>query len=559
MKAISFRLNREALELLNNAPEKIQFELNGSDSAMVIGGKSFSVNVLPDPTIAHELYRSTSGINIEHVANVTHRAMMKQVLSQEDKSWIRSRTEAAEREKNARRIELLDGPNMPSPRKAATPIRRVVSPSSHRASPRSNTTPNPNTTPTPTATPSTVASTAVAANSTSSTTASSTSSTLRERLIHLLAIQPLPLIQLTAPLRTRDEDLIPVLKKVASLSKGNWRLRSDIYPEIKIWEWRYDEKERNIVIKNAQEAYKVLNLPRNAPERNNLQPKKSHHLVPPPPQRSTITTPTNNITNMDITSSTSSPPRKRPAPSSSTTTTNPNSTSSTATTNNNNNNNDTITTPSTSTSVKKKKKQKTSRTKSSTSTSTSTSTPSSSSSTAVPPPAAVPQRSAVTSSSTKDRHRHPNHHQQQQPLTTAIVPDNTSSESEDEYNEPFSVARITNQAEFLTTCKRHDEAQSEYIHLKNKIIKDHPHYIEALAHVDNNTMESTIANEDENELRTLFYRKLRSIYLSRGGKPTQWRAVMQLCRQFNWTLAKVNTLWDEIERAYTEHHFSLPA
>ena len=182
---------------------------------MVIGGKSFSVNVLPDPTVAHELYRSTSGINIEHVANVTHRAMMKQVLSQEDKSWIRSRTEAAEREKNARRIELLDGPNIPSPRKAATPIRRVVSPSSHRASPRSNTTPNPNTTPTPTATSSTVASTAVAANSTSSTT-SSTSSTLRERLIHLLAIQPLPLIQLTAPLRTRDEDLIPVLKKVIS-------------------------------------------------------------------------------------------------------------------------------------------------------------------------------------------------------------------------------------------------------------------------------------------------------------------------------------------------------
>ena len=184
---------------------------------MVIGGKSFSVNVQPDPTVAHELYMGGSGINIEHVANVTHRATMKQVLSQEDKSRIRSRTEAAEREKNARRIELLDGPNIPSPRKAATPMRRVVSPSSHRSSPRPNTTPNSNTTPTPTATSSTAAVAAAAANSTSSTTTSSpsTSSTLRERLIHLLAIQPLPLIQLTAPLRTRDEDLIPILKKVS--------------------------------------------------------------------------------------------------------------------------------------------------------------------------------------------------------------------------------------------------------------------------------------------------------------------------------------------------------
>ena len=202
---------------------------------MVIGGKSFSVNVQPDPTVAHELYMSSSEINIEHVANVTHRATMKQVLSQEDKSRIRSRTEAAEREKNARRIELLDGPNVPSPRKAATPMRRVVSPSSHRSSPRPNTTPNPNTTPTPTATSSAAA--AAAANSTSSTTTTttttttspSTSSTLRERLIHLLAIQPLPLIQLTAPLRTRDEDLIPILKKVSDNNNNLFKLCLLVY------------------------------------------------------------------------------------------------------------------------------------------------------------------------------------------------------------------------------------------------------------------------------------------------------------------------------------------
>ncbi|KAI9491923.1 hypothetical protein BDB00DRAFT_831182 [Zychaea mexicana] len=445
--------------------------------AMVIGNKSFPVNILPDPTVAHELYMGTSGVNIEHVASVTHRAAMKQVLSQEDKSRFRSRTEAAEREKNARRIELLDGPSVPSPRKGGTPARRVVSPSSHRASPRPGATPTPTaaTTSTPTLT------------NTTTTTPASTSSSLRERLIHLLAIQPLPLIQLTTPLRTRDDDLIPILKKVASSSKGNWRLRPEIYPEIRIWEWRYDEKERNIVLKNAHEAYNTLKLPRNAPERSNLAPKKPQHLVPPPAQRRP--------------SADASPPRKRPA----------------ATTND-------TTTPA----PKKKKKQKT-KNKSSSAAAAAAAVPQVAQSAPTPTPAPAP------------------------PALTTTAPD-TSSESDDEFGEPFAMDRITSQAEFLAACKRHDDAQAEYTHLKGKISKEHPQYLEALVHVDGDAM-----TDDEDEMRISFYRKLRIFYLSHGGTQAQWRSVIRLCRQFNWTMAKVNTMWDEIERAYAENHFSLPA
>ncbi|KAI8143023.1 hypothetical protein BJV82DRAFT_114744 [Fennellomyces sp. T-0311] len=394
---------------------------------------------MPDPLTAHELYIGGPGYSIQHVSSVTHRATMKQVLSQEDKSRFRSKTEAAKREKNSRRIELLDGPSIPSPRKAATPIRPVLSPSSHRASPRPST----------------------------------TSSTLRERLIHLLAIQPLPLSQLTTLLRTHDEDLVPVLKKVATSSKGNWRLRPVVYPDIRIWEWRYDEKERKTVLKNAHDAYAALKLPPNAPERANLQPKKPQHLVPPPPQRRP--------------SADASSPRKRPA----------------------------VEDPP----AKKKKKTK---------------TKAKAPPAAPPPPLPTPSVPAVPA------------------VPATLPPQSSSSESDDEFAEPFAVDPITNQAQFLAACKRHDEAQAEYAQLKGRI-KEHRQYVEALAQVDADRIE------DENEVRSTFYRKLRSFYLSHGGTATQWRTVVRLCRQFNWTLAKVNTLWDEIERAYAEHHFTLPA
>ena len=135
----------------------------------------------------------------------------------------------------------------------------------------------------------------------------------------------------------------------------------------------------------------------------------------------------------------------------------------------------------------------------------------------------------------------------------APPPQSSSSESDDEFTEPFSVDRITNQAQFLAACKRHDEAQAEYSQLKGKINKEHRHYVEALAQVDADRMD------DENEVRTSFYRKLRNFYIAHGGTAAQWRTVVRLCRQFNWTLGKVNTLWDEIERAYAEHRFALPA
>ncbi|KAI7875125.1 hypothetical protein K492DRAFT_240455 [Lichtheimia hyalospora FSU 10163] len=545
-RAIALRLNREALDLLQNSPDKIKLDLNQDNgTSLVIGNKRFSVK-RQEGHIPYQLYRGFDELgnnqhgttSVELVANVLQVLNMKQVLSKEDKSRFRSLTEAAEREKNARRTELL--PNVPklsssssstssSPRNvlvgATPPTRRPIS----SASPVRSTTKSKSSSSPARPDPAYVAS-------------------VRERLIHLLAIYPHPLSQLTAKLKIRESDLMPILKKAAVESQGSWCLRPEVYKDLRIWEWkRYDDKERSMVIKNAEDAYDALKLPRNAPERSNLvtprkktpsssssTPQTASLLQPPPSQRvvdqhASSTTPTTPIKS----------PGKRPASSTSTTTTNGNLKHD----------------------EKRVKTEKSSKSKNSSSSGTARHSPqkattkhyqkSSSSNhlhplhtthsvkdSNVPPPLAPSHHKGTSSSSGSSSSDTDSFYEEEQ----QVVP---------EYEHPFVVSPITTQAQFLAMCKSHDEAQAEYIQLKRRISKDHPHYLYALDHV-----EAPRDIKDETQRRDMYYSKVKAVYRSQGGN--DWRTVMQLTRQFNHQLSKVNALWNEVERAFHEHQFVLP-
>ncbi|KAI9323374.1 hypothetical protein BX666DRAFT_1886169 [Dichotomocladium elegans] len=645
-RAIALRLNREALDLLQNAPAKIVLDVDQDNStSLVIGDKRFTVNYQPSQNLPHQVYQCTPGIDtgtamtttstpVDFLAKVVQSGTLKQVLSKEEKSRMRHLTEQAEREKNARRTELITTvPVGSSPRtsnKTSTPTRqRILSPTSVRASPsRASSTGKP----------------LPGSSPTSARLDPAFVQSVRERLIHLLAIYPHPFSQLTTKLKIRETDLMPILKKVkpptsvatsakltvakkvAVESKGNWCLRPEVYKELRIWGWkRYDDKERNTVIKNAEDAYDALKLPRNAPERHNLvqQRKKAspQTLVAPLPHRTSSNDP---ATTPGVTSSSGGKtvgPAAATGSSSSTaavSTTAANggalSGSSTAPTHGNATGDGRSpakrSAPSSGANLKGDEKrsktdskgkvkavarkspqkplnQKQRQQQQQQSTpSTAASTPSSSTN-AITPNSSQASTTAITSASathtnpttTTTSHKEPPHHplkgrkQPQMGTTTATTKmtrtdsdspatmttssstsgsSETEDEDEDQHYEAIVVSPITTQAQFWAMCKSHDEAQQEYIRLKNKISQEHPLYVSALDQVDE---PSNV--KDEEQRRDIYYSRVKSAYTSHGG--TEWRTIVQLTRQFHHQLNKVNALWDEVERAYQVHRFSLPS
>lgn len=213
---------------------------------MFIGDRPFDLNLKREQSTIHvyekdQLTRLDDDNRIRFVGNVTHAGHMKQVLSEEDKRRVRSITEQTEKEKNARSIELLDAPRIPTPTKLynnsntsptttvttkmpSPSIKRnkLLSPSTTRPSPSSSSSSklkaSVNTT---TSSPSG----ATASTATASTTGASSSAAsrlegaalagLRERLIHLLALDHRPTDQLMQMLKVASVDLLPLLKKVS--------------------------------------------------------------------------------------------------------------------------------------------------------------------------------------------------------------------------------------------------------------------------------------------------------------------------------------------------------
>ncbi|KAI8331660.1 hypothetical protein BC941DRAFT_438093 [Chlamydoabsidia padenii] len=119
--------------------------------------------------------------------------------------------------------------------------------------------------------------------------------------------------------------------------------------------------------------------------------------------------------------------------------------------------------------------------------------------------------------------------------------DNKRSRMDDKLYVPPT---IHTQMDFDRLCREHQHTQEAYIQFKKTFTRNHPIYIQALAAV----------NEQD---KTLFVRKLKAYYQSKGGDMNKWRLLMQLSRKFNGTHAKINVMWNTIETAYRQKKFSL--
>ncbi|KAI8366117.1 RNA polymerase II elongation factor ELL-domain-containing protein [Radiomyces spectabilis] len=517
-KAIALRLNREALNLLEQmckgqADSNLTLQVEDNKSTMVIGNKSFPLSLL-EGNAPGSIYASNNrnGSNrIAFVGDVLQWSCMRQVLSREDISRVRSRTEAAERDKNARRTELLDVPDIiplqPSSGKKLNARRQSqgaasVSPTSLRPAAQR------------VQKPSSVLPTPKYDLAPSSSPSLSASSTLRDRLIHLLALRPCALSQLLNMLKVTAAELMSILKKVAVCANNEWCLRPEIYKEIRIWEWnRYDDKERAIVANNAEEAYDLLKLPRSAPERANLTPARKprnqqQYLIQPPPQRRTSGQ--ESLKRQDR--SDEEKPRET-----------------------------------------KKAKKSTEKSKSKTSSNASqkdSPIPTSSSTTKIHRDSEIrcaqPTKASIHTSN------------QSRTLSARAIPPKTvasdSESTDDESNRPYTPPVIQSQTDFEKLCKEHEQEQKRYIRFRKDINKQYPIYIDALCNSD--PAEDKGAEIDQKEH---VQRKLREYYRSHGGDMSKWRLLMRLTRRFNSQHTKLEAMWIAIEKAFHKNHYKIPS
>lgn len=60
--------------------------------------------------------------------------------------------------------------------------------------------------------------------------------------------------------------------QIATSKASSWTLKSEVYKEVRIWNWSFEDREIKEVINNAKKAYEKLNYPPDAKERANLNP-----------------------------------------------------------------------------------------------------------------------------------------------------------------------------------------------------------------------------------------------------------------------------------------------
>ncbi|ORZ14047.1 hypothetical protein BCR42DRAFT_452628 [Absidia repens] len=547
-QVFSVRLNRDAYNMIMQQPQSMRLELGDSSSFMFIDDRPFDLNLQREQSTIqvyekNQRTRQDDDDRIQYVGDITHAGHMKQVLSKEDKKRVRSRTEQIEKEKNARRIELLDVPSIPTP----TKIHGNITPTATFSPAKRNNLLSPSATKNTSSSPSSksITSTALSSSPVSLASGSLDGSrlegaalqSLRERLIHLLALDPRPTDQLTQMLKVASVDLLPLLKKVAVFTNSIWCLRPETFKEIRIWEWtRYDDKERSTVCRKAEEAYDFLKLPRNAPERANLLQRKSRKpspkLIPPPSQHTptlgSSSTSGHSIKNGSHTSLSDTPMSSNRKHGRAGTLEHNNGKSST---------------------TKKRKVEKSAKPKSSES--------------SHPLPSSKLSASASVSPANLTPSKKPHHEtKKQKPLTVhrSMAKDSTlhdlsstDHDDDDDYEgtdrrrtggKTYVAPTIQTQMEFDMLCKEHYDTQQDYIQFKKTFVQNHPIYIQAL----------TAVNEQDKEL---FARKLKAYYKSKGGDMNKWRQLMHLSRRFNGTHAKINAMWDTIEKAYRQKRFTL--
>jgi RNA polymerase II elongation factor ELL len=145
-----------------------------------------------------QIYKRRSADSLTSVSEVSHKANMTPMLSSDYKSRVKARAEEAEREKKSRKIALIDDPLGPSSNMKSS---RTLNSNTKRTSGS----------PTTGAMHSPVV---VSSPGNDVSRAPSISSSLRERVIQLLALKPFKLSLLANMVKASEKDLMRMIRKV---------------------------------------------------------------------------------------------------------------------------------------------------------------------------------------------------------------------------------------------------------------------------------------------------------------------------------------------------------
>ncbi|KAJ1975194.1 hypothetical protein H4R35_003260 [Dimargaris xerosporica] len=291
---VSIRLSKEALRLLttSGAPQaSIQF---GTANTLVIGDQRFEFHRVNADTQVNQVYRrttantptqaptqtrTTSGVpSFDLAGQITHKLALPVRMDASLKERLKYKTQEAGRDRSARQSVLLDdkealnmnrASRVPARRPAAKPLCSrptaahavdVTNGKSHLTSP-----------------------TGLAPPATGGIP-------LRTRLIQLLACQASSLDSLVGKVKAKRDDICQLLPQIAGpvtppqgprsssypgpgSAHSAWKLLPATYCEVKVHDWgQYSARERDEVIKHATQAFDLLKLPKDAPERTRLIP-----------------------------------------------------------------------------------------------------------------------------------------------------------------------------------------------------------------------------------------------------------------------------------------------
>lgn len=215
-----------------------------------IGGASHEINVTPEAS-AIEVFRYRRDVPcLEMEGRITHKLSMRRKLGESVSEKLKSRQaeeSAAKQERSVQTLEI-DPRSRKGALKPGKTVVRTGSPA--RTSPF------------------------LQARKSPLLVASAPKAPvipLKTRLIQILAISCASIQELSSRLRLTNETLLPVLKEVGQKSGSDWALRDDVFPEIKVWDWKhYTSAERTAAVSRAGEAFDRLGLAADHPARSKL-------------------------------------------------------------------------------------------------------------------------------------------------------------------------------------------------------------------------------------------------------------------------------------------------
>ncbi|CAO3632080.1 unnamed protein product [Mucor hiemalis] len=429
---------------------------------------------------------------------------------------------------------------------------------------------------------------------------------LSDRVVQLLALRPYQISTMAKILDCTQWDVKKIVDDVALLlpdpsQKKKYCLKPSMYKKTRIWDWpSYTHEEKLTVFDNVTEAYDLLQIPIDSPERNNLinpaSPTSATKLIQPPPGRVQITTerdraiaakkssnhkaaaasvtPISNGSSTLLSDTKLFKPEKRnspdvkgnnkgkttpsgftyaattpepPAPSPSTTTTTTTTSTTTPTSRSSPSGNKLKSTqrlppshqlkPSSS---NKKVGSKALPQVEKCSPPTKRKVDHAPSTPPPPPPKKTPAPAAPAASS---------------PMTSSKRLKSSSSSSASSNDEPHDIEllKIVSQSMFDKYCAKFITSQKDYQHTKTKFIAKYPQYIRAL---ETTGPPKTGIKRSYYDTKVEYYDMVKHTYL-KAGDESSWKEAEALLNEWNLKRRRLNYMWNSIEKNMKEHRYQL--